>query len=168
MQVRAEVDLRCIPCLFVFFMDNTTNIDSSNSSLKRSWNILNWNIRGINSEDKCSAVKEKIDESSCAIFCLQETKRDHFDHSFIKKLAPKRFNKYAFSPSVGHSGGILMGWNSSIFNGEIIEINKFSITVNFSSLHNGHNWILTTVYGPCQGPGRDLFFGSTTFKLMIM
>lgn len=57
--------------------------------MNRSWNILNWNIRGINSEDKCSAVKEKIDECSCAIFCIQETKRENFDHSFIKKTRPQ-------------------------------------------------------------------------------
>jgi hypothetical protein len=74
-----------------------------------------------------------------------------------KKLAPKRFNKFAFSPSVGNSGGILMGWNNSIFNGEVIEISKFSITVKFFSTHNGHTWFLTTVYGPCQGPDRDEF-----------
>jgi exonuclease III len=138
-------------------MSNIANNNNLDNCPTRSWNILNWNIRGINSEDKCTAVKEKIDESACAIFCIQETKRDHFDHSFLKKLAPKRFNKYAFSPSNGNSGGILMGWNSSIFNGEVTEINKFSISVNFSSTHNGHNWTLTTVYGPCQGPERDEF-----------
>ena len=130
------------------FMDNTINDNSPNNSFNRSWNILNWNIRGINSEDKCNAVKEKIDESACAIYCIQETKRNHFDHTFIKKLAPKRFKKFAFSPSVGNSRGILMGWNSSLFNGDIIESNKFSITVKFSSLHNGHHWFLTTIYGP--------------------
>ena len=138
-------------------MDSNTNLNSSTPSLNRNWNILNWNIKGINSEDKCSAVKEKIEECACSIYCIQETKRDRFDHSFIKKLAPKRFNKFAFSPSTGTSGGILLGWNNSVFSGEVIEINKFSISVNFSSTHNGHNWTLTTVYGPCQGPERDEF-----------
>jgi len=41
------------------FMDNTINDNSPNNSFNRSWNILNWDIRGINSEDKCNAVKEK-------------------------------------------------------------------------------------------------------------
>jgi hypothetical protein len=41
----------------------------------RTWNILNWNIRGLNSDDKCNAVRSKIEESSCVIYCLQETKR---------------------------------------------------------------------------------------------
>jgi hypothetical protein len=73
-------------------MDTPPSNNSSNRSPNRSLNILNWNIRGVNSEDKCNAIKEKIEESDCAIFCIQETKREHFDHSCIKKLAPKRFN----------------------------------------------------------------------------
>jgi exonuclease III len=65
----------------------------------RTWNILNWNVRGLNSSDKCSAVRAKIEESSCSIVCIQETKRAFFDPSFVRKLAPKRFNKIAFVPS---------------------------------------------------------------------
>jgi len=118
---------------------------------------LNWNIRGLNSDDKCNAIKAKIEESACSDYCIQETKRDNFDHSFIKKLAPKRFNKFEYSPSEGASGGILMGWNSSIFTGEVIHNNKFAVTVRFSSVHNGEIWLLTTVYGPCQGQARDDF-----------
>jgi len=118
---------------------------------------LNWNIIGINSEHKCNAIREKIDESDCAIFCIQETKREQFDHSFIRKLAPKRFNKFAFSPSEGASGRILMGWNSAIFTGEVIQINKFTVTVKFTSSHNRQTWTLSSVYGPCQGSERDNF-----------
>jgi len=118
---------------------------------------LNWNIRGLNLDDKCNAIKAKIEENACSVYCIQETKRDNFDHSFIKKLAPKRFNKFEYSPSEGASGGILMGWNSSIFTGEVIHNKKFAVTVRFSSVHNGEIWLLTTVYGPCQGQARDDF-----------
>jgi hypothetical protein len=41
---------RTCPCLFS--MDNN-NI--------RSWNILNWNVRGLNSADKCNAIRAKIE-----------------------------------------------------------------------------------------------------------
>ena len=56
----------------------------------RSWNILCWNIKGINASSKCDAVRNKIEGSSCSIVCLQETKRESFDMSFIQKFAPKR------------------------------------------------------------------------------
>jgi hypothetical protein len=138
-------------------MDTPPNNNNNNRSPNRSWNILNWNIRGVNSEDKCNAIKEKIEESDCAIFCIQETKREHFDHSYIKKLAPKRFNQFAFSPSEGASGGILIGWNGSIFSGHVVQINKFNVTVRLTSSHNGQTWTLSSIYGPCHGPDRDVF-----------
>jgi hypothetical protein len=74
--------------------------------------------------------------TACAIFCLQETKRQHFDHSSVRKLAPKRFNKYAFVPSEGTSGGILVGWNNSVFDGKVLYSSKFSITIQFTATHN--------------------------------
>ena len=43
----------------------------NNNTNKRSWNVLNWNIRGLNSEGKTDAVKAKIEESACFVYCLQ-------------------------------------------------------------------------------------------------
>ena len=70
----------------------------------RNWNILCWNIRGLNATDKHDAVRNKIEESGCSIVCLQETKIQHFDMPLIKKIAPRRFDKLDFVPSVGASG----------------------------------------------------------------
>jgi exonuclease III len=67
------------------------------------------NIRGLNTPEKRNAVRSKIEESDSSIFCIQETKMQAIEHSFIKKLAPKRFNKFAYSPSEGASWGILIG-----------------------------------------------------------
>lgn len=50
-----------------------------------------------------------------------------------------------------------MGWNSSIFSGEIIHRLRFAVTVKFTSRHNNETWVLTTVYGPCQGIERVEF-----------
>lgn len=140
-----------------------------NRNYKRSWNVLNWNIRGINSESKHNAIRQKIDESNCAIYFLQETKREHFDHSSIRTFAPKKFDKFVFSPSQGSSGGIIMGWNSSIFSGELIHTLRFALTVKFTSKHNNDTWLLTTVYGPYKGTERvEFVIGSTlcTSKMM--
>lgn len=95
-----------LSCSSITLRGTTTSNRSLMDNLnKRSWNVLNWNIRGLNDIGKSDAVRAKIEESSCAIYCLQETKKENFNHSFIKKLAPKRFDKFAFSPSVGASGG---------------------------------------------------------------
>lgn len=118
---------------------------------------MNWNIRGLNDDAKQQAVRAKIEESTCSVFCIQETKMMHVDCSIMKKIAPKRFNKFSFVPSVGASGGILVGWVDAVFQGTVKEINDFAITVNFQSRHNAEKWNLTTVYGPCQGEQRDNF-----------
>ena len=83
----------------------------------RSWNILCWNVRGLNSQDKWDALRNKIDESSCSVLCLQETKRESFDMAYIRKFAPRRLDKYDFIPSIGLSGGILVVWASAVFDG---------------------------------------------------
>ena len=126
----------------------------NNTNTRKTWNILNWNIRGINSDDKCNALRLKLDESNCAIYCIQETKRENFDHSFIRKFAPKRFDQFAYSPSQGNSGGILIGWNSSIFTGQIIHNLRYAITIKFTSSHNNETWTLTSVYGPLSRSGK--------------
>jgi exonuclease III len=74
--------------------------------------VLDWNVRGLN--DRRLAIYNKIDESNCYVICLHEKKCEKFDHSFIKSFCPKRFDQFAFSPSVGASGGIIVLWNSSI------------------------------------------------------
>jgi hypothetical protein len=85
----------------------------------RNWNVLNWNIRGLN-EGKARAVQQKIEESGCSVFCIQETKMGHFTPHSFKRFAPKRFTKFTFSPSRGASEGILMGWNDSLLQGSVL------------------------------------------------
>ncbi len=44
------------------------------NSVMRNWNVLRWNVRGLNSDDKWLAIRNKIEESGCVVFCLQEQK----------------------------------------------------------------------------------------------
>jgi exonuclease III len=115
----------------------------------RNWHILCWNIHGINASEKWDAVREKIEESSCSVICLQETKRDHFDTSYIRKFAPRRFDKFDFIPSIGASGRILVIWNSTIFLGNVLDKQRFGITVQFISTHNNDIWKLTSLRPLC-------------------
>ena len=127
------------------------------SNLCRNWNVLCWNVRGLNSESRQRAVRQKIEESQCSIACLQETKCSSFDSRSIKSFCPKRFDSFAFSPSIGASGGILVVWNSSVFIGTLIEVQQFALVIQFTSRQNNESWTLVVVYGPCQGEGRDNF-----------
>lgn len=125
--------------------------------MSRSWNILCWNVRGINGVEKWPSIRNKIDECNCEIFCFQETKKEQFDSSFIRNFANRRFDKFLFAPSVGASGGILVGWNGSLFEGTVIEIQPFAVAICFSSKFDACTWNLVSVYGPCVEPARSMF-----------
>ena len=106
----------------LFFMDNC---------YFRNWNVLCWNVRGLNSEARQRDLRAKIEESRCFIICLQETKCESFDIRTIRSFCPRRFDQFVFSPSVGASGGILVVWNSSIFHGQLVDIQRFGVIVSF-------------------------------------
>jgi exonuclease III len=74
----------------------------------RTWNILCWNIRGINSDKKWNSIRDRIIENNCDIACFQETKRASFDSSFIHNFCPPSFDSFEYLPSVGASGGSLI------------------------------------------------------------
>lgn len=48
----------------------------------------------------------------------------------------------------------LLLWNSPILQGNLIEIHKYCIVVNFISRHNND---ARSIYGPCRGQIRDKF-----------
>ena len=123
----------------------------------RNWKVLCWNVRDLNSEARKCDVRGKIEESQCSIICLQETKCFDFDIKDIRKFCPRRFDSFAFAPSCGASGGILVVWNSSTFSGQLIQIESFGIVISFTSVHDAEKWTLVSVYGPCEGESRDDF-----------
>ena len=41
-----------------------------------NWNLLCWNVRGLNSDDKQLALSNAIRSSGCSVVCLQETKKN--------------------------------------------------------------------------------------------
>lgn len=106
---------------------------------------------------KWNAIRDKIIEAACDVLCLQETKRDSFDLSYLIFFCPAKFDCFECLPSVGASGGILIAWKSSLFRGDLIFTNDFALSVEFTSLHNDETWILTNVYGPCIPDRKRVF-----------
>lgn len=123
----------------------------------RLWNVLCWNIRGLNDPDKWPSIRNKIEESNASIICLQETKKMSFDASFIRGFAPRRFDKFAYVPSEGASGGLLVIWNSKLFEGQVLLEESFGIAISFTSAISAENFTLVNVYGPCNGVARENF-----------
>lgn len=125
-----------------------------NNDNKRSWTTLCWNIRGINSEGKWTAIKSKIFESNCDIIYLQETKRESFELQYIKNYYPGHFDSFEFLPSVWASGGSIIIWKSSKLIGHLIFQNNFAQFVEFTCQFSGEYGILTNIYAPCTAAGK--------------
>ena len=51
-----------------------------------NWNIMDWNVRGINSQGRWDDIRQRTEDSNCNTICLQETKKDTFDSAYIKKI----------------------------------------------------------------------------------
>jgi hypothetical protein len=67
---------------------------------------------------------------------------------------------------VGASGGMIVIWNSAIFQGVLTQSEKFGLVIKFTSIHNNEFWYLVCVYGPCHGVERDNFV-SWLYNLQI-
>jgi exonuclease III len=132
-------------------MDHTTNNNN------RLWKVLCWNGRGINSQQKWSAIRSKINETGCDIVCLEETKRENLDDSYLKNFWTASFDNFEYVPSVGQSGGTLVIWKGSRFNGAVIFQTKYAMNIEFSSNISNDVWILSNIYAPCMPEGKHDF-----------
>ena len=139
-----------------FFIRNALSLMNPPQT-NRSWNLMSWNVRGLNSKEKWSEIRDKIIEANCDIICLQETKKEDFNLAFIRNFCPADFDKFEFLPSIGASGGIIIIWKGRLFNGEFIFSNQFAISVEISSRLSDDHWIVTSVYGPCTSEGKKDF-----------
>lgn len=100
-------------------------------------------MRGINSQIRWDDLRNKIEENNCGIICLQETKREEFDHTYLRNFSPRRFSNYYYTPSIGSSGGLITIWNGSLFNGIIINQSKFQITTKMTCNLSGNIFYVT-------------------------
>ena len=58
---------------------------------------------------------------------------------------------------MGASGGLITIWKSAYFEGHLAFHNSFSLSVDFRSLHNNAEWLLTNIFGPCTDEGKLSF-----------
>lgn len=93
-------------------------------------NILNWNIRGMNSFRKRHALRDYITKHQIDMIAIQETKKEQFSNRTLRGLSTK-LDIWIYLPSVGRSGGILFGGDSNKV--EIIShsSHKFCLDIHF-------------------------------------
>ena len=143
----------CMSCFIYFYAHRWL----MNRITTRSWKVLCWNVRGLNSDKRQRSVREKVIESQCSVVCLQETKLSSCSRATMKSNYTHGFDQFVESPSRGASGGLLTAWRSDVFHGTLLQAKPYAIVMQFTSVHNNEQWFLVNVYGPCQGELRDEF-----------
>jgi hypothetical protein len=121
------------------------------------WKVMCWYIRDLNANDKQLAMYNKIVKVDVLWLVFRKPKRRILTEILLRAVAPKQFDTFAFSPSLGARGVILVVWKSSLFKGTLLEVQRFGIVIVFESIHTKHKWMLVVVYGPCEGEQRDWF-----------
>ena len=76
-------------------------------------NFLNWNARGLNSYKKRQILHDILVDHRIDILAIQETKKEQFTNRILRTIST-RFDVWYWVPSVGRSGGILFGCDSSL------------------------------------------------------
>lgn len=89
--------------------------------------------------------------------CLQETKRSHFDITFLHNFYNSQFDSFEYLPSNGASRGSIIIWKSSVFTRALIFQNEYASSVLLTSVNNNASWILTNIYAPCTPLGKKEF-----------
>ena len=75
-------------------------------------------------------------ESQCSVVCLQETKLSSCSRSTMKSIYPYGFDQFVESPSTGASGVLLTACRSDVFHGTLLEVIRYAIVMQFTSVHN--------------------------------
>ncbi|GJS39763.1 putative RNA-directed DNA polymerase, eukaryota [Tanacetum coccineum] len=109
---------------------------------------ISLNSNGLGGDNKKSWINELVDRNSPSFFGVQETKLESVDQSLIRSLWPRSYAQFAFSGSVGASGGILTMWDSRVFTMEqtFCDRNFLGITGSWVGMANKVG--LLNVYAP--------------------
>lgn len=109
--------------------------------------MLVWNVRGLNSPARRSAIFHVVVSANPSIVCFQETKVENVSLDLIRQCLGNKFEHYYYLPAVGTRGGILIAWDHTA----VTLSNPHTTTNTLTALVQPHGapvWWLTGVYGP--------------------
>lgn len=94
-------------------------------------NIVSWNVRGLNRKKKRDMIKSLIQSWRADVFYFQESKLEGDVRNVVKELWANRWVKFARLEASGPRG-IIMLWDSRIWEGEISSLGSHCITCKFT------------------------------------
>ena len=108
--------------------------------------ILVWNVRGLNSMARHSAVFQVVEAARASVVCLQETKMEIMSSELVNQCLGNKFEDFYYVLAVGTRGGILLAWDKMVVSASNRHATENTITALFKQ--GEVMWWLTGVYGP--------------------
>lgn len=106
-------------------------------------NIISLNVRGIGRLSKRFIVKDFLHLHYADICCLQETKLEMIQPAIWRDIGGTSLDKFVFISAKGSTGGIVIGWNSALLTGALVQVGEFSVTVDFVAKKDNFRWRCT-------------------------
>jgi hypothetical protein len=88
---------------------------------------LIWKCQGLGNNSKVQFLKELIRDEKIDFIGLQETQKSQFSDSWLSSIAGSKLFAWFSAPPNGRSGGLLVGFNSEVFDVREHEIGEFMI-----------------------------------------
>jgi hypothetical protein len=102
-------------------------------------NVVSWNVRGLNDDDKCVLLHDSCRDANPHLVCLQETKLTDPSLNIIHSFLPYRLNDHHLVNACDTRGSVLTAWNSSTLALTSVDCRTYSLTTAFESTTSDHN-----------------------------
>ncbi|KAK8715571.1 hypothetical protein V6N13_042902 [Hibiscus sabdariffa] len=107
------------------------------------------NVRGLGSAAKRRGVRDLLRKQNCDMAIFLESKWEVVTQWLVAMVWPEDVFEFAFVPSVGASGGILIVWDSSKFCLEFSDILPHCTVIKGSWVVDRFSCSVMAVYAPC-------------------
>lgn len=109
-----------------------------------------WNVRGLGTVHRRSYVKAHILQEDLDIVALQETIKQGFSDKELKEMSGVHDFHWIWSPAKGHSGGLILGYKTELFELEQEEFSGYFIGVLLRNRVTNFRFWVVNVYGPAN------------------
>ena len=116
-----------------------------------------WNSRGLCDLAKFKFLSDTSKEQNLDLFALLETCRTTITDSELNNLCGGKQFLWSWVDPKGHSGGILLGINPSVFDIGYISQGDYQIKFCMRNKSDSFQWNLIAVYGAAQAEHKQSF-----------
>jgi hypothetical protein len=124
--------------------------ESEYSIQKLSMKGMFWNSNGLRDQAKFRFLFDTIKENQLDFIALLETKRNDFTMSELAHFCANKNYTWNWSPTRGHSEGILLGVNIDNFDVQSVALGNFHVKLHLKNKIDNFEWVLVAVYGDAQ------------------